>query len=70
MRQSLKRFTKKKKLLEALQKEGWRIELNKHYKCYCPCGEHLLVTPQSTSDYRGLQNFISDLARTNCEALP
>lgn len=70
MRQSLRRFNKRSKLFKELKRLGWRIEQSKHMKLYCPCGEHLLVTPVSPGDRRGYQNFLSDLNRSGCKELP
>ena len=46
-----------RRLVAQLEAAGWRIEQHKHYKAYCPCGEHMLVMALSSSDHRSGKNL-------------
>jgi hypothetical protein len=43
-------------LAARLKQHGWRIELSKHYKAYCPCGQHMLVFSSTASDSHANKN--------------
>lgn len=52
---------------EQLQAAGWRIVLARHYKAYCPCGEHMLVFSATASDHRAEKNNQSQIRRALAE---
>ena len=39
-----------KDLVNLLDANGWRVVKGKHVKCYCPCGDHIVVVSSSASD--------------------
>jgi len=53
----------------SLLKAGWRErgKQKNHNKLICPCGEHMLVFPKSSSDWRGLKNLSATLRRYDTE---
>jgi predicted RNA binding protein YcfA (HicA-like mRNA interferase family) len=54
-----------KAMFRAAQKAGWRVEQQRggHTKMWCPCGEHLVVTSSTPSEYRALRNLVAQLRR-------
>lgn len=56
-------MTDKREILVKLQRDGWRVERTRgaHIRCLSPCGEHIVVTSGTDSDFRGTRNFLRDL---------
>lgn len=54
-----------RKLVKALQEQGWRVEPTKkgHFLAYAPDGVGLVTIPGTPSDSRSLRNTISDLRK-------
>lgn len=56
-----------KDLAKQLNKVGWdRARQTRHQVWRCPCGDHQVVLPTSTSDYRAIKNKVAQLRKMNC----
>ena len=53
------------KLVKALRKQGWRVDLlkNGHYRAYAPDGETVIHFSGTPSDHRSLANTIALLRK-------
>ncbi|MGH2912412.1 MAG: hypothetical protein ACRDJ3_08035 [Solirubrobacteraceae bacterium] len=54
-----------KRILEAAERQGWRVELQKsgHYKLYAPDGENIVTTGSTPSAPSALRNVIGLMRR-------
>jgi len=54
-----------KELLDAAEKQGWRVERTKkgHWRCYAPDGDTIVIVPGTPSDRRSLRNAVAEMRR-------
>jgi hypothetical protein len=54
-----------RELLDAAEKQGWRVELTKkgHWRCYAPDGINIVIVSGTPSDRRSLRNAIAQMRR-------
>lgn len=53
------------KMLNQIASQGWRVEPTKsgHWKCYSPCGKHIVTSGNATASRRALANLRSQLRK-------
>ena len=52
-----------RQVLEAAEKAGWWIIEGKHYQCFSPDGQHLIVVSRTPSTRIAIHNIRSDFLR-------
>lgn len=54
-----------KQLVKDLERQGWRVELNKgHYKAYPPSDKPMVVFASTPSDHRAFHNVLARLRKS------
>lgn len=54
----------RKELFRQLQRAGWRVtQARKGWKCYSPDGRHIVTIHNTTSEYRGTRNVLSEFKK-------
>jgi hypothetical protein len=56
-----------RQILEAAEKAGWRIVEGKHYRCYSPDGQYLIVVSKTPSGRNAIHNIRSDFQRAGLD---